>query len=660
MFESESFVASMGIVAGDQPAPIPMPIGQAKSIGAGKAGVSIRTALASNQPGAWATDHRAETEHFTGWNYVLIQLLAQQVAQADCRAYEDPAEQAVFSRAKRRAKRFTAVSLVKAYQDDSNGESLPITHPVMQLISKPNPHQSGAMFQMERVIQLRTTGQVLTWHVPSKGGKVAERYVIPTAMAQPVGASKDLPRGGWKIQSLSAWGGDGWASMGSTSLSMVAGKIIPAEQMQVIRLPHPLFKDDGLSPLAAASVQVDTAEQVDFARHSSMKNGFDPSMWIAFPKESDVGEPELKRVQAMLKASYGGPANAGKAFITTGGATATPLSNTPKDMGYQEGWIQSRDFLAALHGTPISMLTADGYASLYAGLTQFNTFAVQPTLDMLAEEDTRYLSPFYGDTLSIEYAAQPVNDADVIEKQLLTDITAKAITVDEIRISRGREPWGGERGEEIAGTPAQLPTSHPVTYQDTAKTLQWLAKCGGPGSGRPGPCPEGGGRDSRPRVSRTPGKRQKPPAPKKDSDRSARARAAYNPSTKAKQDESEALEHKVTKALGATKSGDNRPMDVTAKNDTVGIEVKMLHDAKEQRVNMRPDSRGRKEEWIAEKKGRRAYTVVVDNRDKFDGGRHADKYSGHRIYYKEGVGAFGLSTMHRASSLADLKTKIGL
>ena len=70
---------------------------------------------------------------------------------------------------------------------------------------------------------------------------------------------------------------------------------------------------------------------------------------------------------------------------------------------------------------------------------------------------------------------------------------------------------------------------------------------------------------------------------------------------------------------------------------------------------MRPDSRKRKEDWLKQKPGRKAFTVLVDNRNEFQNGAHKDKYSGTKFYYKEGVGAFRLEQMNKAKSLAHLK-----
>lgn len=182
---------------------------------------------------------------------------------------------------------------------------------------------------------------------------------------------------------------------------------------------------------------------------------------------------------------------------------------------------------------------------------------------------------------------------------------------------------------------------------------------GGPGSG---PNPGGGSRATKapsqprgnaksPKISQRASARSD--AEKQTSARSERAKASYNPATKAKQDVSEAVEHQVAKELGAVKSSDNKPMDVVI-GGKHGVEIKVMHDVKDARVNMRPDSRQRKEAW-AKETGGTTHTLLVDNRDKFDGGKHAKNYSGNKYYIAKGVGAFRLASMTPVKSLADAK-----
>lgn len=175
-----------------------------------------------------------------------------------------------------------------------------------------------------------------------------------------------------------------------------------------------------------------------------------------------------------------------------------------------------------------------------------------------------------------------------------------------------------------------------------------LNRLGGPGSG---PHPGGGEKAEE--------KKGREPAEEKPNDRAARAKASYNPSTAEKQRESDKFEAKVANAIGAKRSDDNRPLDNFV-DEKHGVELKVMHNQKPDgkspgRVNMRPDSRARKEAWAAAEKGRDVHTVLIDNRDKFADGAHAEKYSGHHIYYAPGVGAFRMEKMTKVKNYADLK-----
>ncbi len=121
-----------------------------------------------------------------------------------------------------------------------------------QILKHPNPTQSGAAFRYERVLQLQLTGTSIVWNVPNQFGKTVHRYVIPTAIASPVAPSTDLPEGGYRIQTPSSrYDLEAFSSYSSSHslLQQVFGKVIPLSQLQITRWPHPLYQDDGQSPV---------------------------------------------------------------------------------------------------------------------------------------------------------------------------------------------------------------------------------------------------------------------------------------------------------------------------------------------------------------------------------------------------------------------------
>ena len=438
-------------------------------------GIGIRAAFSQGQPGHWASDHRAEAAHYTSWNYIAIRAVAIQASQASVAVYHD--QRSSTKKAIRKSIRAMVIRKMNA-TSDVTGDELPPDSPIMNLMNRPNPTQSGAAFRMEQVIQLLLTGTCLIWKVNNGAGRICERYVIPTAVAYPVEPSRDLPRGGWRVDpsmcrgwSRFASDADGFTELGGYMQAI--GRTIPAENMQVIRNPHPIWKDDGYSAVAAGAMLIDSSDQVGTARFSSLRNGIDPSVAISPDKDVELTEEMVDAAINKIKQRYGGPENVGAVMVVPPGSKVEKLTTNPKEMEYIGAFIQLRDAVMALHGVPgIAAGITDGgsYAAFYASLKQFTMLTVQPTLDLMAEEDTEQIAPQFGEGLTVDITAAAIDDPDIRlkeedleERKLQTDIQAGAISVDEIRELRGRKAWGGVKGGFILSQQAQ-PAYQPLSY----------------------------------------------------------------------------------------------------------------------------------------------------------------------------------------------------
>lgn len=399
---------------------------------------TLRDALQQNQPGGWSSDHRRESEAYVGWNYVAIRAIAMQGLQAlvNCYAADKP------TKAK------------SAYNEqDDKGEPLPQEHGLVKLFKRPNPTQTGGMFLYRRLMQLNITGKALVWNLPNRFGKTVERYVIPTALAEPHPPTAEYPRGYWKVTpDALAFGGDSTSFMIGGYLRLMGGNI-PAEQMQVTLWPHPTRLDDGQSPIAAGSLWVDTGNMVDQARYSQLKDGPNPKLIVNAPDDFEGDASDLQRAEDTFNKKNSGAGKNRKALFVSSGKIEQ-WGQTAVEMDYGGGFEQYRDAELALHGVPgVAAGITDGgsYAAFYASILQFVTITVQPQLSMFAEEDTLWIAPQFGEGITIEILAKNIDDPAIMENQLRTDLTGKVRTRNEIRALRGLEPLEGPAGEELVG-----------------------------------------------------------------------------------------------------------------------------------------------------------------------------------------------------------------
>ena len=433
----------------------------------------LRSAMAGVLPGGWSSDHAAETEKYAGWHYIAINAVYKQVIQAGVEVYErrlvvpslqkpQAAPPAPVMDGQQPVPQMPGGFTKGVNEQQESMVVMPHFDPVMKRLKRPNPAQTLSAFNGERAIQLCLTGRAITWNVRSKlTGKIIERYVIPTCLAQPRPPSRELPRGGWYVLPEGARYANEAGFYMTGSLEAAFGKTIPAEDVQVIKFPHPKYKDDGQSPISASALWTDTSEMVDKSRHNHLKNGPDPSVVIGL--DGEVDETSIRRGEAIFNERYAGVDKHGKAMFVTPAKTITPLTTAPKDMAYGDGFTQLRDAQLAIHGVPLAavgLTSPTGREGLYAPLLQFIELSVQPILKVLGDEDSALYSEDEGREVEICYTAKKFNDEDLIEKQIQTDITAGVLTKGELRKLRGREPFGDERDEEICGAaaaPAAMP-----------------------------------------------------------------------------------------------------------------------------------------------------------------------------------------------------------
>lgn len=415
---------------------------------------TLRDALGGQLPGAWASDHRAESDRYTGWHYIAVRTICLQGMQAEVNAYAPPtsANRKRFGQLPWAAKAHRRLKSAYNVQDDE-GEPLPAESPLVKLLKQPNPYQSGGMFTYRRLQQLNLTGKCLVWNVPNKLGKIVQRFVLPTAICDPRDPTPEHPQGYYIVRpDASRLGAEtGWIMM--RGLSSVIGVEIPAEQVQVTMWPHPVLLDDGQSPLAAGALWSDTGDMVDRARWSQMKKGPNPSVIVNAPEEYNGDEADLKRAEDAFNKKYAGADKNGKAVFVSAGKIDI-ATTTPKDMDYGGAFDQVRDAELALHGVPPVMagiLDGGSYAAFYASILQGTKLTVQPQLSMLAEEDSMVLGPQFGEGIVIEMLAPQIDDPTLLEQTLRTDLAGKVRRRNEIRSLRGLDPIDGPVGEELVG-----------------------------------------------------------------------------------------------------------------------------------------------------------------------------------------------------------------
>jgi hypothetical protein len=244
------------------------------------------------------------------------------------------------------------------------------------------------------------------------------------------------------------------------------GTVVPAEQIQMVKYPHPFFRWTGYSVLYAIANQNDVARLMDSSRSTAFATGIDPTFMLSIENPAlDPDDEQLRRWQQQFVNVYGGPQAAGKPFIAPPFTKLERVSNTPIEMGYVEGWNQLLDFTLAAFGLnrAVAFMSADSnFATMHASIANVYHATVDPLLAKFSNILTnKVIHPWYSHEIHLHLHGRRLADDEMDMKKIDVAARNKAIKIGEIREKLGLPPsdrdqeWVGQHDEELQQEQAQ-------------------------------------------------------------------------------------------------------------------------------------------------------------------------------------------------------------
>jgi HK97 family phage portal protein len=460
-------------------------------------------------PGGWSQDRVEQATHFKHWSFVAIRAICEKIAgltpniahvYADDGAslsqsansggsghqnYRGLSRQLLEQTARRtdthrlmRLRRYEKTN--QAILPHEEIEPVGSDHPLVRLFKRPNAYDVGWSLWYELIMYLKLTGNSYLWVVPNAAGFPQELWVIPAHWVWArVGKGHLID-----YYEIRPWLGPGTLKF-------------PREEVIHFAMKNPLHKVDGWSPQQAGAEWIDASESVDRSRFFQFKNGCFPIGAVEFDKTfADPDEHDLERMYAKFFARLQGESNYGKPIIMPAGTKYNPLMIAPNEMAYVESAEQLRDWVLSLFGVPkeiVGLQPTGSDLSWYAPMLQFVVQTINPLLQYIGQS----LTPAFAERMDDEYLRiwwdDPTpNNPVQINSDITTDIQARAISVNEVRGIRGREPWvGGDdpiapSGESILplATGQAMEDYLPSAEQIAADRAEQVGAANGQGNGQ--------------------------------------------------------------------------------------------------------------------------------------------------------------------------------
>jgi len=311
------------------------------------------------------------------------------------------------------------------------------THPLLDLIRRPNPRQDGASFLESIASHLLLAGNAYVEAVGlsgESGAQVRELYALrPDRM-------KLVP------------GPDGWPQAYDYT---VAGSTVRFDQgalpPPILHLTffNPLDDHYGLSPLEAAAIAVDTHNAAAAWNKALLDNAARPSGALVYDARDGVGlsAPQYERLKREFAEQYQGATNAGRPLLLEGGLDWKAMSLTPKDMDFLEAKHAAAREIALAFGVPPMLLSIPGdntYSNYQEANRVFWRQSVLPLASRIGCALTHWLAAAFGDGLMLAVDTDRI-EALSADRAALWDRVSKApfLTINEKRLATGYGPVDG-------------------------------------------------------------------------------------------------------------------------------------------------------------------------------------------------------------------------
>jgi HK97 family phage portal protein len=318
------------------------------------------------------------------------------------------------------------------------GEREVIQHPLLKLLNRPNPTQSGASFREALFSHLLTAGNAYVEAVGAE--KPVELWTLRPDRMQVIPSPHGVPAG-YEYR------------VGGQKKQWVCDVLSGYAPILHLKHFHPLDDWYGFSPIEAAAAAIDQFNSAAAWNQALLQNGARPSGALCVKHDDNthgtLTSEQYDRLKEELENVYSGAANAGRPLLLEGGLSWVDMMLSPKDM----------DFLNTKHTAARDIALAFGYPPMLLGIPGDNTYSNQkearlalweqtilPLASHVLEALNHWLTPSFGSALRLGYDEDAIHALQPRRDSLWQRLSnASFLSDDEKRIAAGYGARGASR-----------------------------------------------------------------------------------------------------------------------------------------------------------------------------------------------------------------------
>ena len=324
------------------------------------------------------------------------------------------------------------------------GDDVLEQHPLIDLLNRPNPLQSNSEFFNSLFGYLLLAGNAYVLKVGGLAGQPKELHLLrPDRIEIKAGSGYMPERYDYVINGkiLTSYEVDQDTGMGD---------------LKQIKLWNPLDDYHGLSPLAAAAVEVDQHNLASTHNISLLSNGARPSGAIIFKPKDDAGftanlsDSQRQQLLTDLNQRFSGTSNAGSHMLLEGDFDWKEMGLSPKDMDFLNLKHMSSTDIALCFGVPSQLVgvpDAQTYANVAEARLALYEETIIPYLRKIESDINEWLVPQFNENIKFQYIVDEIPALSERRRRIYENITTAVsqgiMTRNEAREMIGLSPVDG-------------------------------------------------------------------------------------------------------------------------------------------------------------------------------------------------------------------------
>ena len=324
------------------------------------------------------------------------------------------------------------------------GDDVLEQHPLIDLLNRPNPLQSNSEFFNSLFGYLLLAGNAYVLKVGGLAGQPKELHLLrPDRIEIKAGSGYMPERYDYVINGkiLTSYEVDQDTGMGD---------------LKQIKLWNPLDDYHGLSPLAAAAVEVDQHNLASTHNISLLSNGARPSGAIIFKPKDDAGftanlsDSQRQQLLTDLNQRFSGTSNAGRPMLLEGDFDWKEMGLSPKDMDFLNLKHMSSTDIALCFGVPSQLVgvpDAQTYANVAEARLALYEETIIPYLRKIESDINEWLVPQFNENIKFQYIVDEIPALSERRRRIYENITTAVsqgiMTRNEAREMIGLSPVDG-------------------------------------------------------------------------------------------------------------------------------------------------------------------------------------------------------------------------